>query len=184
MDEDIRTPDKAFMDTLYSNTTNAKPPRRRKRDARVIKNTNTFYQPHENEYQYNNENQYENEDDLKLAEEQLIEHVINISLKDTHINTIIYTKVEEDNSQEELCRIQLQKRQLLFIHSQKIIQRLNQIDKTDKLYQNILLYITSFIQSGENIHISEKEKQIIQTSINTIRLTQSDREHILNIFTT
>lgn len=185
MDEDIRTPDKAFMDTLYSNTTNAKPTRRRRnKNAPVIKNTNTFYQSYDNHYKHHNEddNENENEEDLKLAEEQLLQHVINISLKDTHINTILYTKVEEDNSQEELRTIQLQKRQLLFTHSLTQIYRLNIIDKTEQLYQNILSYITSFIQSGENIHISIQEKENITTCLNHIRLTQSDRQHILDIF--
>ena len=199
MDEDIRNPDKAFMDTLYSNTTNQKATRRRKQKARVIKNTNTFYQPHENtsqnrldykhehqdthEHPHDNEhyNEHEDEDELKLAEEQLLQHVINMSLKDTHINTILYTNIELDNSPEKLRTIQ--NRQSLFTHSQKLIYRLNIMDKTEQLYQNILLYITQFVQSGENIHISIQEKENIQNCLNHIRLTQSDRQHILDIFT-
>lgn len=180
MDENIRQPDNAFMDTLFTTQVNinSNARRGRKKNSRIIKNSQNI--TNHQIYHHNNDN--DNDDDLQLAEEQLIMHVINISLQQQKQELII-PQIEEKVIVEEVMEKEVMERQELFIHSEKIIQRLNQIDKKEKLYQNILRYISLFIQSGEYIELSTTEFHNIQTCLNQIRLSQLDKNHILNIFT-
>lgn len=193
MDENIRQPDKAFMDTLFTTQVNipSNARRGRKKISRIIKNSqnNTNHQI----YHHNNDNDNDNDHDLQLAEEQLIMHVINISLQqkqqEEEEQELIIPQIEEkeevivEKVMEEVMEKEVMERQELFIHSEKIIQRLNQIDKKEKLYQNILRYISLFVQSGKYIQVSTTEFHNIQTCLNHIRLSQLERQHILNILT-
>lgn len=173
-DDNIRSPDEAYMDTLYSPVIPS--PRKKRRQRNV--NIQNYHIPDTPQHYANN--QY---DDMNLDDEAIMREIMEMSVKEYEMEI---NQKEEDiiqMSMEESKQIEERRyRESMYLTSERKIVRLSKIDMEDKMYSSILLYIRLFIDSGKTVIISGEEYMKICRTLQNIRLTDKERADILAIF--